>query len=78
MGFYYGYSKFQKLILVQVVDTKGFENLSVPILSSTTPDKQKNACLPPNVPANPSTHQKIESYLVDIKSYVKAECISDH
>ena len=56
--------EFQSLVLVEIVDKKGFKNLSVPVLSSTTPDKQENACLPPNVPANPSIHQKVENYLL--------------
>jgi len=48
--------EFQKKILVKMVDTKGFENLSVPVLSVATPTKQKDAWSPLYAPAKPSTH----------------------
>jgi len=50
---------FKKKILVKMVDTKGFEKLSVPVLSVATPTKQKDAWSTLHAPAKPSTHQRI-------------------
>jgi len=50
------YRRFE-LVQVRAVDKKVLEDLSVAVLSVTTPTKQKDACFPLHVPANPSTHQ---------------------
>jgi len=55
--------EFQKKILVKMVDTKGFKNLSVPVLSVATPPKQKDAWLPLHASAKPSTHQLTQKHL---------------
>ena len=57
------------MVQVKKVDTKGFKNLSVTVLSDTTPNKQKDACFPPTVSAKPYTHQKIGRHLLAKKSF---------